>query len=307
MRFRSNRTTARALFVAAMIATLVAPLAAQAPATTSFVVNPNFLTGQKLSLTLAIQLDDARSNPQQKSYRTPVSLRVLRKSTSGTTLEWLAGTGARQGVGSQDPVFDMAEKIFADLKLQVQLDSAGKYLGVRNEDELKGRIQGFLELLVPQAVLKIPDVSARAKASETIRAALAPPVLLSAARKELDLYFGISGLRLEPGKPVRVKSGLLNPFGVTGTLDGEMQIVAQPTDTAANEVRIAFSQNYDPQSSLTFSAGKPANPAQQLSMEDRGEFLLDTRNWQVKEVRHMRTIRQNKEAVRTETTVITVE
>lgn len=290
----------------------IAPLpGAQQPAATAFVVNPNFLTAQKLSLQLKIQLEDARNNPPKRTYQTPISLRVLRKSTSGTQLEWLAGVGSREGAGAQDPIFDMAEKIFADLRLQIQLDSSGKYMGLRNEDALKARIQEFLDLLVPQATAKIPDTAARAKASEGIRAALAPAVLLSAARKELDLFFGISGLRIEPGKPVRVKSGLLNPFGVTGTLDGEMELVADTVDAAANEVRVAFAQHYDPQSTLTFSGSNPSAPAPgaapQMSMEDRGEFLLDTRNWQVKQVRHVRTIRQNKQAVRTETTVITVE
>ena len=289
----------------------VRPLAAQRPVQqpgdSAVVINPNYLTAQKLSLLLEIQLEDARNSPAQKSYHTPVTLRVMRKSTSGTQLEWLAGAGSREGTGGQDPVFDMAEKIFADLRLQVQLDPAGKYLGLRNEEELKGRIQEFLDTLVPQTVAKIPDVASRAKASEGIRAALAPPVLLSAARKELDLFFGISGLRMEPGKPVHVKSGLLNPFGVTGTLDGEMQIVADPIDKARNEVRVAFSQEYDPQKALNFSSGKPADAAQQMSMEDHGEFLLDASNWQVRQVRHVRTIRQNKTAVRTETTVIRVQ
>mgnify|MGYP003340388550 CR=1 FL=1 len=55
-----------------------------------------------------------------------------------------------------------------------------------NVGEGEARIQEFLDTLVPQTVAKIPDVASRAKASEGIRAALAPPVLLSAARKELD-------------------------------------------------------------------------------------------------------------------------
>lgn len=305
-----RQSSARWLAIAVVAGLLFQPtrLSAQAAPGTAFVINPVYLTAQKMALELEIELEDARNHPPQKSYRTPVSLRVMRKSTSGTQLEWLAGAGSREGAADQqDPIFDMAEKIFADLKLQVQLDPAGKYLGLRNESELKGRIQEFLDTLVPQAVVKIPDVASRAKASEGIRAALAPPVLLSAARKELDLFFGISGLRLEPGKPVLVKSGLLNPFGTTGTLDGEMTIVAEPINRAANEVRVAFSQSFNPQATFSYSQGKPPEPSQQITMEDRGEFLLDTRNWQVKSVRHVRTIRQNKGAVRTETTVIRVQ
>lgn len=298
------------MLTALLLCTL--PAAAQPAPPRSFAVNPNYLPTQRLSMQLDIELADARNKPPRKTYRTPISLRVLRKSTGGTQLEWLAGKGTREdGAPQQDPIFDMAEKIFADMKLHVQLDAAGKYLGLRNEEELKARIQEFLDLLVPQTIAKIPDEAARPKASEAIRAALAPAVLLSAARKEMDLFFGISGLRLEPGKPVRVKSGLLNPFGVTGTLDGEMEVVAEPLNAATGEARVLFSQQYDPHSSMSYQAGQPArsaaDAAQQMSMEDCGEFLLDSRTWQVKQVRHVRTIRQSKQAVRTETTVITVQ
>lgn len=282
---------------------------AQVTPAQGIVINPRYQPGQKLSLQLEIQSDDARDNSQRKTYHTPISLRVVRKSTTGTQLEWQAGVATKEGgAAPADPIFEMAEKIFADLRLQVQLDPTGQYLGLRNESELKAKIQEFVTLLAPQATAKIADAATRQRNAEAITKALTPETLLSAARKEIDLFFGLSGLRLEAGKTTRIKSALLNPFGPTGTLDGEMEITPGPPNAVTGETRVAFAKKYDPTLSYD-SAGKSASadPSQQMSLDDKGEFVMDSTTWQVKQVRHVRTIRRNKEAVRTETTVITVQ
>ena len=75
---------------------------------------------------------------------------------------------------------------------------------------------------------------------------LTPQALLSAARKEIDLYFGLSGLPLEAGKPLRINSSAMNPFGERGTLEGEMEITPVEVDSARDEAIVEFRQEFDP-------------------------------------------------------------
>jgi hypothetical protein len=104
----------------------------------------------------------------------------------------------------------------------------------------------------------------------------------------------------------------LNPFGQRGTLDGQMQITPVEVDSEKGEARVEFHQEFDPQARAG-AAGKnmmfgsqTAVPDSGLKLTDSGEYLLDLASGRVKLVRHVRTIRQGGEAVRTETTEITL-
>jgi hypothetical protein len=281
--------------------------------TAGYAISPLYSPGQQISLLLESRIQDARDGSAEQIYRAPVTLRVVRNGTSGTQLEWQAGKGVLENSPeTNDPMLRMAERIITELGLLVQLDPAGRYLGVQNESTLKSRIEVFTNLLIPQATAKITDSTARQRARTAMKAALTPEMLLSAARKELDLYFGVSGLRLEPGKVTRRKSGLLNPFGSTGTLSGEMEIKPEPENPGSNEVTVEFSQHYNPRTTFQMNSGKTQTEAANdelagMTLDDTGEFLLDRTTWQVRQVRHVRTIRRNKEAVRVETTLITLQ
>jgi hypothetical protein len=272
---------------------------------------PSYLPGQQYTLRLNITTEDVRDHPPQKKYEAPITLRVLRKGTDGTILDWMTGkSSAATSEERSDPILELAENIFENLHVVVHLDAAGKYQGIQNEDELKAKIQEFEVLLIPQATAKIADLSERARMAEAMSKAMTPATMLSAAREEVDLYFGLSGLPLEAGKPLRIKSSALNPFGKLGTLDGEMQIIPVNVDSEKAEARVEFQQEFDPsgtaasRKNLVFGS-QPA-PAENLTLTDSGEYVLDLASGRVKQVRHVRTIRQNGAAVRTETTDITV-
>ena len=141
---------------------------------------------------------------------------------------------------------------------------------------------------------------------------LTPQALLSAARKEIDLYFGLSGLPLEAGKPLRINSSAMNPFGERGTLEGEMEITPVEVDSARDEAIVEFRQEFDPKALGGTVPGRNsafgsdvAAAAANLTLTDSGEYVLDLSTGRVKQARHVRTIRQDGEAVRVETTEIT--
>jgi hypothetical protein len=283
---------------------------------------PSFASGQAYSLQLVETVEDVRDNPTRKTVRTPITLRVLRNSTSGMDLDWVAGKPtAISPAGPPDPIFEMAERIFENLHLTVHLDESGKYQGLRNEDELRAKIQEFILLLVPQTTAKIADPAERKRAAGAIAKAMTPQAMLSAARKEIDLYFGISGLPLEAGKPLRIKSSVMNPFGERGSLEGEMEITPGAVEAAKGEARIDFHQHFNPASAgpastgfgssarssaaRTPSAPDSARASSQLTLEDAGEYVLDLASGRVRSVRHVRTIFEGSRAVRVETTELT--
>ncbi|MBI2819542.1 MAG: hypothetical protein HYX73_06145 [Acidobacteria bacterium] len=276
---------------------------------------PSYRPGQQYELRLVISTEDARDNPPKKTYESPVTVRVVRKSTAGTDLDWVAGKSTGRGAAERaDPILQMAEKIFEDLHLMVHLDAAGKYQGIRNEEDLQTKIQEFVLLMIPQTTAKIQDAAERRQAADAMGKILTPQALLSAARKEIDLYFGLSGLPLEAGKPMRIKSSALNPFGERGTLEGEMEITPLEVDSAKGEARVEFRQEFDPKAAgrnapgTTFASGSDsAAPTVNYSLTDSGEYLLDLATGRVKQVRHVRTIRENGDAVRVETTEIRVQ
>ena len=275
---------------------------------------PSYLAGQHYTMRLEITTEDIRDHPPQKTYQTPIALRVLRKSTDGTLLDWVTGKSSATAGASADPVLDLAENIFENLHMTVRLDPAGKYQGIQNEDELKAKIQEFELLLIPQATAKIADPSERARMAEGMTKAMTPATMLSAAREEVDLYFGISGLPLVVGKPVQVPSSVLNPFGEQGILDGQLETTPIGVDSAKGEARIEFHQEFDPKAraggkNMIFGSQSGTGAAREdsgLTLTDSGEYLLDLASGRVKQVRHVRTIRRGGEAVRTETTTITL-
>ena len=295
----------------ALLALLLAAtdLAAQSVPTT-----PSYRPGQQYRLQLVMSTVDVRDQPPEKRYTAPVTLRVVRNSTAGTFLDWVAGKSAgRSAEESADPILEMAENIFENLHLTVHLDPAGKYHGIQNEDELKAKIQEFELLLIPQTTAKIADPAERRRAADAMAKLMTPQAMLSAARKEIDLYFGLSGLLLEVGKPLRIKSSILNPFGEQGTLDGEMEITPVEADAATGEARIEFHQEFAP-ASAGATTGKnlvpgsqPVAPAGDMTLVDSGEYVLELSSGRVQQVRHVRTIRQGGEAVRVETTEITMQ
>ena len=283
---------------------------AQTSLPASYTIRPSYAPGTTLSLALESRIEDARDNSSgEQIYRAPVTLRVLRNSTAGTLLEWKAGKGSLENVKqTTDPLVNMAEQIITALGLIVQLDPAGRYIGLQNEAALRARVETFAKLLIPQATAKIKGTVARQQAVAVMTAALTPETLLSAARKELDLYFGISGLQLEPGRVIRKKSALLNPFAPAGSLNGEMEIRSAEIDPTNRKLLVEFHQQYDPGKTFQMSAGSSAaEETSKITLDEAGQFVLDSATWQVREVRHTRTIRRNKEAVRTETTVITLQ
>ena len=263
---------------------------------------PSYLPGRQYELRLMMSTEDVRDTPPRKTYETPVTLRVIRTSTAGTDLDWIAGKSVGASAAERaDPILEMAERIFENLHLRVHLDAAGRYQGLGNEVELKEKIQEFIVLLIPQTTAKIADPAERRRVADAMAKVLTPQAMLSAARKEIDLYFGLSGLPLEAGKPLRIKSSVMNPFGERGTLEGEMEITPMEADSARGEAIIEFRQEFDPQ-----AASGTAPPAK-LTLTDSGEYLLDMSSGRVQRVRHVRTIWENGEAVRVETTEITVQ
>ena len=263
---------------------------------------PSYLPGRQYELRLMMSTEDVRDTPPRKTYETPVTLRVIRTSTAGTDLDWIAGKSVGASAAERaDPILEMAERIFENLHLRVHLDAAGRYQGLGNEVELKEKIQEFILLLVPQTTAKIADPAERRRVADAMAKVLTPQAMLSAARKEIDLYFGLSGLPLDVGKPLRIKSSVMNPFGERGTLEGEMEITPMEADSARGEAIIEFRQEFDPQ------AASGTAPLAKLTLTDSGEYLLDMSSGRVKRVRHVRTIRENGTAVRVETTEITVQ
>jgi len=275
---------------------------------------PAYLPGQQYQLQLTQSVEDVRDKPSKKNYSTSVTLRVIRKSTEGTDLDWVASNSSSANAAERaDPILQMAERIFENLHLVIHLDQMDRYAGIRNEEELKAKIQEFILLLVPQATAKIADPAERRRVADAMAKAMTPLAMLSAARKEIDLYFGLSGLPLEAGKPTRIKSSLMNPFGEPEIFAGEMTITPGEVDTSKRVVRIDFHQEFDPKlaggsaADKTFVYGpKSAAAKAGLTLEDSGEYFLDIASGRVTQVRHVRTTRQGDEVVRVETTEITV-
>jgi hypothetical protein len=261
--------------------------------------SPDYLPGQQFQLRLITSVEDSRDEQPRKVYETPVMLQVIGKNAAGAELEWKAGKTSPVGEDSQpDPALELAEAVFQDLALIIQLDATGKYAGIRNEEQLRGKLQEFLLKLIPQSTAGIRDEDERRRAETAMARMLTPEVLLSAARKEVDLFFGLSGLALELGQPTRIESSMLNPFGRRGTLDGELEIRPIGVDDARGVAMVEFRREFE-----------PAEPADGTGtgqvLIDSGEYLLELSSGRVMEARHVRTIRQSGEIVRIELTEIT--
>ncbi|HWP85391.1 MAG TPA: hypothetical protein VNN17_09390 [Terriglobia bacterium] len=294
-RLRMSGTALAALLLAA------ADLSAQTIRTA-----PDYRPGQQFRLLLMQTTEDARDNPPRKTYEMPVALRVVRRGTAGTELEWVAGKPLRrQDSPPADPVLELAEKVFENLRLTVRIDPAGRYQGIANEADLLARLQTFLLLLIPQSAANISDPQQRERTIEALRKVLTPQFLLSAARKEVDLYFGLSGLPLDAGVPLRIKTSAMNPFGSAGVLEGAMEITPLVANPDSGEVMVEFRQEFDAAAMLGPATAARNAPGPSWTLSDSGDYVLELETGAVKRVRHVRILRRNGEPVRVETTELT--
>ncbi len=275
---------------------------------------PDYPLGKRIDLLLKMQVEEIRDPDKSRAFTTPVSLRVVRKSTAGTTLDWYAEKSTYEDPRvASNPLVSMAEQIFEHLHFLVLLDPEGRYLGISNKQELENKIKEFVLLLIPQATSQFADPERRSQAGQVMRKVLTPPALLSAAMKEIDLFFGLSGLDLEKGQSRQIESSLLNPFGGAGSLTGHMQITPVDVDPSTGAATVEFRQEFGPASlaGLTeqmSSAAGNASPAPvavpAMNLIDTGEYVLDLATGRVRTVRHVRRIQVDGETVRVETTEI---
>jgi hypothetical protein len=167
---------------------------------------------------------------------------------------------------------------------------------------------------------KVAETVPRSRKEEFLQAmnrVLSPGVLLSSARKDIDLYFSLYGVELEEGKPFEGTIETPNPLG-SGNLRSEIRIVLEGIDKEKGELQLAFEQRYDPSvfrdvmKPMLEQMGVQAPAAETLppgTLTDTAAFRFNTAQGYMQRIRHERTIalEQIRRVDRTEIAVLKAE
>ncbi len=277
----------------------------------SFELEPGLVAGQHWRY--AFERKVQRGGQVMHWYRATLRLRVLESGADGTLLEWIEGDQVIvEAHPSRRPVMEMGFEIARDLPIVVALDAAGGVRSLANLDVVRTHCLALMDALAARWRDR-PDTAALAdNLLPAMKAAYATDAMVAAATlKEPMLLLGAMGRRFGADEPVEFRTALANPLGgeplpaiarfaIRDVRPGEHQaelgwlMVSDPvaTDsmaregaaTAANVVAAAVGPD-----KARLAADAAALPA--ITLEERGDYVVDTATaWPVR-VTHARTLR----------------
>jgi hypothetical protein len=229
-------------------------------------------------------------------------------------LEWVQGnTAIEEAPAATLPVVRAASETLSGLRMELKLSSDGEYLGLRNAAEVRTAVAKAAEVVVRHSAAAVP-ASYREQFIRTLSKMMPPERLINSAAKDVSIYFGLSGVELESGKPVRTQLETPNPLGGGDKLRSDVEIALRSIDPG--EARLSYSQRYDSHALAgmmsSFVRQLPRKPLARselpkIELVDQADYTLDLNTGWMKRVHHTRTTTAGDVLRRTDTTDITLK
>lgn len=228
---------------------------------------------------------------------TPVTVRIVEAAPGGMLLEWTPGaTRMIEPKGAPDePLTDLA----AGMRFELELESTGVLRGLRNYDEIRGKLDG----LVDKASRSALNDEERQRIRQTLEQLFATResvenALLDGAR----LYLMAFGRTYTEGRPESFQGAVVTPISVqpiptSGTV--KLVSVDQKTGTAKVEIRQKLDSKIAAKAVrkwVTERARKQGNPPPKedqlgtLDIADRAEFVIPVAEGWPASVRYQRKL-----------------
>ncbi len=274
----------------------------------SFELLPALQAGQRW--TFAFERQVARNGAVLHRYRSTLRLRVLDASADGATLEWLEGDHVIVDAHPQRrPLLELGLAAMRDVPLVVELDPVGRVQSLRNANTVRLAILGGFDATAAHIGTQPEAAPVIAAMLPAMKAALATDAMVTAsALKEPMLLLSAMGRRFGADEPVEFRTTLVNPLGGEA-LDAIARFRIHDVDPRAAQATLGWLMVSDPVATDAASranlrrgaaiagvADKPATTAAiaalpAITLEERGDYVVDTASaWPVR-VTHARTLR----------------
>lgn len=267
-----------AFLVLPFLAAALAPALAPAQELT---LRPALQPGDKFELELIRSRDDAARPQSNGKSRTVIQVAVLEAGVKGFLLDWRQGATAYNNPDIvKNPVAAAAANAFKDMRLEVILAPNGSFTGLRNQDEVTGKLQSALDDMLKTLVPRVEDPQQRKTAEALVRRLMSPQVLLATAASDVQTYFGIHGLTISQAKPVENTVQQTSPLG-PGAIPAHFRLTLEALD--AHQATLTSTTSHDPRvlAELTKQLlarappGSLPNPPPTLEMTDLGRYVYN--------------------------------
>ena len=264
--------------------------------------------------TFAFERKVTRDGAVMHWYRSTLRLRVL-DADDGATIEWIEGDQAVVDAHPQRrPLLELGLAAMRDVPLVIGLDAAGRVSALHNADAVRAASLDMLDAAAAHFGAQTEAAPVIAAMLPAMKATLATEAMVTAAAlKEPLLLLSAMGRRFGADEPVEFRTTLVNPMGGEA-LDAIARFRIHGVDSRAGQATLGWLMVSDPVATDAASranvlrgaaiAGVADAPATAdaiaalpaFSLEERGDYVVDTASaWPVR-VTHARTVRAGPHA-----------
>ena len=263
---------------------LIALILGAAPAfAQDVIIKPILRAGDEFRLEL-VRIRENSQRPQQNGKsRTIVDVRVISASDDGFVLEWVPGeTAFNNPQVAQDPLIAASSQAALGIRFVLRLNAEGELTGLANQSEVAPKLKTMVDTIIRDLSSRLP-ADQRKPFQDMVSQLLSPAALISSATNEAQIYFGLNGLELPPGKAVEVEIEQPSPVG-NGVIPATFGI--RTDSVTADSATVQTTTTYDATAllrmtqSLAQQAGKSI-PAEELAklppmqMGDDGSYVFN--------------------------------
>ena len=271
----------------------------------SFELVPALQTGQQWHF--AFERKVVRGGAVMQWYRAPLRVRVLETDAAGALLEWVEG---QQTIIDADPqrrpLMEIALAALRDVPLRVRVDACGRVESLVNIAEVRGLCLALMDAAAAGLAADPAKAPMIAAVLPALKAVFGTDAMVSAASlREPAILLGAMGRRYGAPEPVEFRTGLPNPMGGE-PLPAIARFSIRSVSPRSRRAELGWLMVSDPvatqamaragidQAARAIAAAtlvKPNIDVPALSLEERGDFVVDTATaWPVR-VTHQRTVR----------------
>ncbi len=288
-----HRTTATVLASLALVSVAAAE---------TFTIRPQFTQGRHVEVEVARRRADRGRKFVASST---VVIDVIRVDDSGAVLTFASGPTTISGAPAEvRRALEAVDRVTRDVVMEARFDSDGVFGGVENEAEVIEAVQRGMDEMMRALAERAPTATMQ-QVRAAIQGMVTPTVAIDSATELVQLYFGMAGVDVTPGKGERAQVELPSPFGGSLDADVEMRVVqmdpgleqavlrveSRPTPESATEAAAAAVRRFAPEAAgAQFEA---ALARMRLSIADRAEYVLDLPTHWMRSVDFARTSNVN--------------
>jgi hypothetical protein len=271
----------------------------------SFALVPALQPGQEWRF--AFERKVVRGAAVVQWYRAPLQVRVLGTDADGALLEWREGEQTIVDADPQRrPLMEIALAALRDVPLQLRVDASGRVQSLVNVAAVRAQCLELMDIAAARLAVDPAKAPMIAAVFPAIKAAFGTDAMVTAASlREPAILLGAMGRRYGAREPVEFRTDLPNPMG-GAPVPAIARLSIRSVSPRSKRAELGWLMVSDPvatqamaragveQATRAIAAAtfvKPNISVPEMSIEERGDFVVDTATaWPVR-VTHQRTVR----------------